>query len=294
MISCIVSLGMNSITAALFLSPPTLPIIPTAFSEPFPSSSPFLLKTLKPLNSLSSDATSFSLQNRSFPPITRKDDTFNDEDDEYGDDSDEATNSDSGKIKMPTAPWMKGHLLLPADEVLDLSKPRSKKRTSNGESQKADKSLTEKISGRRGKKAMKKIVHSIEKLQGGSNWGDTQKNWGDLEGGVLLGKLTSDDDGVSKLRRKMPWERERMVVFRRVKKEKVPTAAELTLDKELLERLRGEAGKMRKWVKVKKAGVTQAVVDEVHSVWAHNELVMLRFDLPLCRNMDRAQEIVEV
>lgn len=189
---------------------------------------------------------------------------------------------------------MKGHLLLPADEVLDLSKPRSKKRTSNGESQKADKSLTEKISGRRGKKAMKKIVHSIEKLQGGSNWGDTQKNWGDLEGGVLLGKLTSDDDGVSKLRRKMPWERERMVVFRRVKKEKVPTAAELTLDKELLERLRGEAGKMRKWVKVKKAGVTQAVVDEVHSVWAHNELVMLRFDLPLCRNMDRAQEIVEI
>lgn len=289
-------------TAALCLSPPTLPIFPTAFSEPFSSSYPFLLKSLKPLNCLSSDASSSFLQNRSFPPITQKEDAFNDEDDEYGDNSDEAINSDSGNIKMPTAPWMKGHLLLPADEVLDLSKPRSKKRTSNAESQKADKSLTEKISGRRGKKAMKKIVQSIEKLQVGSNlvdaqknWGDTQKYWGDLEGGVFLGELTSDDDDdrVSKLRRKMPWETERTVVFRRVKKEKVPTAAELTLDKELLERLRGEAGKMRKWVKVKKAGVTQAVVDEVHSVWANNELAMLRFDLPLCRNMDRAQEIVE-
>lgn len=190
---------------------------------------------------------------------------------------------------------MKGPLVLPPDEVLDLSKPRIEKRTSNGESQKADKSLTEKISGRRGKKAMKKIVQSIENLQLGSNSVDTQNNWGDFEGGLMLGKLKSDDDGEGlKFGRKMPWEREKTTVFRRVKREKVPTAAELTLDKELLERLRREGGKMRKWVKVRKLGVTQAVVDEVHSLWANNELVMLKFDLPLCRNMDRAQDIVEI
>uniref|UniRef100_A0A7C9AAC7 Uncharacterized protein n=1 Tax=Opuntia streptacantha TaxID=393608 RepID=A0A7C9AAC7_OPUST len=114
-------------TATLFITPPALPFFPTPFSEHLSSSSPFLLKTLKPLNSLSSDATFSFLENRSFPPITHKDDTFSDEDDEYGDDSDEATNSDSSKIKMPTAPWMKGHLLLPADEVLDPQNPEARK-----------------------------------------------------------------------------------------------------------------------------------------------------------------------
>ncbi|KAL2896257.1 Chloroplastic group IIA intron splicing facilitator CRS1 chloroplastic [Bienertia sinuspersici] len=198
---------------------------------------------------------------------------------------------------MPTAPWMKTPLFLPSDEVLDLSKPdESKKKTSNFEPHKADKSLTEKVSGRRGKKVMTKIVRRIEKLQLDSDladahktWDDTQKNWDDFGSGFLL-----ENNGESKFVRKLPWEKERKLVFRRMKKEKVVTAAELSLDKELLKRLRKEASKMRKWVKVKKAGVTQAIVNEVHKIWANNELVMLNFDLPLCRNMDRAREIVEI
>lgn len=92
----------------------------------------------------------------------------------------------------------------------------------------------------------------------------------------------------------MPWESEERFVYRRMKKEKVLTAAELKLDAMLLERLRGEAVKIQKWVKVKKAGVTRAVVDQIHLLWKNNELAMLKFDLPLCRNMDRAQEIIEV
>lgn len=196
---------------------------------------------------------------------------------------------------MPTAPWMKGPLLLEPDEVLNPSQPTNTRKPLG--SHKQDGFLTEKISGRMGKKAMKKVVESIEKLQGGSiDLGGAQKNMGGFGGGFSMGRLEGGDcGGGSKFGRKMPWERaEDRAVFRRVKREKVATAAELNLDKELLERLRGEASKMRKWVKVKKAGVTQAVVDEVHSIWANNELVMFKFDLPLCRNMDRAREIVEV
>ncbi|QHO09749.1 Chloroplastic group IIA intron splicing facilitator CRS1 [Arachis hypogaea] len=51
---------------------------------------------------------------------------------------------------------------------------------------------------------------------------------------------------------------------------------------------------MRIWVKVKKLGVTQDVVDEIKRTWRNNELAMLKFDIPLCKNMDRAREIVEL
>ncbi|KAH8479404.1 hypothetical protein H0E87_031643 [Populus deltoides] len=78
-----------------------------------------------------------------------------------------------------------------------------------------------------------------------------------------------------------------------MKKEKVVSKAELSLDKELLERLRGEAAKMRTWVKVKKAGVTQSVVDEIRLTWKTSELAMIKFYMPLCRNMNRARDIVE-
>ncbi|KAE9449472.1 hypothetical protein C3L33_18634, partial [Rhododendron williamsianum] len=64
-----------------------------------------------------------------------------------------------------------------------------------------------------------------------------------------------------------------------VKKEKVVTAAELRLDGELLERLRGEAGKMRKWVSVKKIGVSQAVVDQTKTgglvVWSKKDALVV-------------------
>ncbi|XP_021755092.1 chloroplastic group IIA intron splicing facilitator CRS1, chloroplastic-like [Chenopodium quinoa] len=315
-------------TATFFLSPSSnIQLISTPFLDSFSSSpfsfstKPLFLKIPKPLISPSFNASSSFLQIRSFSTknyrdYTTENDEFSEEnydDDTYNDY--EATSSGGNKVKMPTAPWMKTPLFLPSDEVLDLSKPKQKKKTSIDEAQKADKSLTEKISGRKGKKVVKKIVYKIERLQPGNdlvdtqknldkslriwddtqqndtqkNWDDTQKNWGDFGGGLLLG-----DSGESKLRRKMPWDKEEKLVFRRMKREKVVTAAELSLDETLLKRLRGEASKMRKWIKVKKIGVTQAIVDEIHSIWANNELVMLQFDLPLCRNMDRVREIVEI
>lgn len=94
-------------------------------------------------------------------------------------------------------------------------------------------------------------------------------------------------------RRRMPWEKDDGVVLRRTK-QKTVTSAELNLDKMLLERLRGEASKMEKWVKVNKVGVTQDVVNKIQFIWERNELAMLKFDVPLSRNMDRAREIVEV
>ena len=139
----------------------------------------------------------------------------------------------------------------------------------------------------------KRIVRSIEKLQKDQNLKETPENSGGFEIGEGLKQLNGD--GVLGFReKKLPWVREERVGNWRMKKEKVVSKAELSLDKELLERLRGEAAKMRTWVKVKKAGVTQSVVDEIRLTWRTSELAMIKFYMPLCRNMNRARDIVEV
>ncbi|MBA0653329.1 hypothetical protein Goklo_020521 [Gossypium klotzschianum] len=200
----------------------------------------------------------------------------------------------NGPIKMPTPPWMKGPLLLQPDEVLNASKPTTK-RSSNNNSKAPEKALFGKESGVRGKKVMKKIIRDVEKLQGNGVLDDNQiGKFEEFEIGNWLEEIGSGGE-VKKFDRKMPWVREEeKVVFRRMKKEKVLTQAEIILDNDLLERLRKKAMRMRKWVKVMKAGVTQAVVDEIRLAWRNNELVMLKFGVPLCRNMDRASEIVEM
>ncbi|KAE8695193.1 Chloroplastic group IIA intron splicing facilitator CRS1 [Hibiscus syriacus] len=171
---------------------------------------------------------------------------------------------------MPTAPWMKGPLLLQPDEVLNASKPTTR-RSSNRNSEAPEKALFGKESGMRGKKVIKKIIRNVEKLQGievleESQIGESEE----FEIGNWLEEIGSDGD-VKKIDGKMPWKRE---------------------EEELV--LRKKAMRMRKWVKVMKAGVTQAVIDEIRSAWRDNELAMLKFSVPLCRNMDRAREIVEM
>ncbi|EEF45655.1 conserved hypothetical protein [Ricinus communis] len=206
-------------------------------------------------------------------------------------------------IKVPTAPWMKGPLLLQPHELINLSKPRNKNSSNNANIEKSDKVLTGKESGVRGKKAMEKIVKSIEQLQenqalektqcDSQAYEKTQLDSEAFEIGEKLGLIREHGDfGVNK--KLKPWEREEKFVYWRIKKEKAVTKAELILEKELLEILRTEASKMRKWVKVMKAGVTQSVVDQIRYAWRNNELAMVKFDLPLCRNMDRAREIVEL
>lgn len=236
----------------------------------------------------------------------------------------------SSGIKGPTAPWMRGPLLVEPNQVLDLPKSRKKKDANFEKTRNLNDALSGKVSGGRGKKAMKKIYQGIDKLQETqirectqertdtkvkflfppgslSEWGDVsyeieeenpygkQDNVESLEG-VKFDVLSTESEGRGsrKSGMKIPWDSEEKIVYRRMKMEKVLTAAELNLDAMLLERLRGEAAKIKKWVKVKKAGVTRAVVDQIHLVWKNNELAMLKFDLPLCRNMDRAREIVEV
>ncbi|KAK9041226.1 hypothetical protein V6N11_016337 [Hibiscus sabdariffa] len=198
-----------------------------------------------------------------------------------------------GPVKMPTAPWMKGPLLLQPHEVLNASKPTTGK-SSNSNSKTPEKALFGKERGVRGKKVMKKIIRNVEKLQGNEVLEETQIGESEeFEIGNWFEEIGSERD-VKRFDRKKPWMREEELVFRRMKKEKVLTQAEISLDKYLLERLRKKAARMRKWVKVMKAGVTQAVVDEIRLGWRDDELVMLKFSVPLCRNMDRAREIVEM
>ncbi|OIT38049.1 PREDICTED: chloroplastic group IIA intron splicing facilitator CRS1, chloroplastic isoform X1 [Nicotiana attenuata] len=245
------------------------------------------------------------------------------ENQDYGSTSNPISRSSSG-IKGPTAPWMRGPLLVEPNQVVDLSKSRKKKDANFTKTQNPSDSLSGKVSGGRGKKAMKKIYQSIDKLQETQNlefthvetdakfefqfppaslthWKDVNFQFNEQTPYVKKDKvefdiLSRENEGSGNRRsgEKMPWESEERIVYRRMKKEKVLTAAELKLDAMLLERLRGEAAQIQKWVKVKKAGVTQAVVHQIHLLWKNNELAMLKFDLPLCRNMDRAQEIIEM
>ncbi|KAL3813264.1 hypothetical protein ACJIZ3_014532 [Penstemon smallii] len=226
-------------------------------------------------------------------------------------------------IKAPTPPWMNEPLLVKSNEILEFSKRKTRKDSSfsrNGEH--PDMGLTGKVGGGRGKVAMKKIFKSFEKLQETQNLELTRKNpenikfkfapgdlWGngDYQNGPQIkenfeGSLGSSEFDVPlaeiekewKLK-KMPWEKdEKMGIVRRMEKEKKgTTTAELSVDGVLLEKLRGEAAIIKKWVKVKKAGVNQGVIDQVRFIWRNNELALLKFDIPLCRNIDRAREIVE-
>ncbi|KAG8384102.1 hypothetical protein BUALT_Bualt04G0083100 [Buddleja alternifolia] len=242
---------------------------------------------------------------------------------EYKTKSCSETISHSGSaIKAPTAPWMNEPLLVEPNEMMEFKKPKTKKDSIFSRNEEhPDNDLTGKVGGGRGKVAMKKIFKGIEKLQETENLDETRKNpknikfkfapgdlWGDggyqndeENSGVAQEILENNEfdipladiENEGKLK-KLPWQRDERMVVRRVKKEKAVTAAELSLDGILLERLRGEAATIRQWVKVKKAGVTQAVVDQVHCIWRDDELALIKFDLPLCRNMDRAREIVEM
>ncbi|CAK8574524.1 unnamed protein product [Lathyrus sativus] len=188
----------------------------------------------------------------------------------------------SVKFKSPTPPWMSAPLLQPKD--LPNFSPHP---SSNVEKRDlSDKSLTGKEV--KGKKALKKIAHKVKKL----HKTETQMGSKKVENfGACLESLMEGEKVVTKSR--MPWEKDENIDFLKVRKEKIVTSADLAVDKTLLQRLRGEAAKMRIWVKVKKAGVTQDVVKEIERTWRTNELAMVKFDIPLCKNMDRAREIVE-
>lgn len=189
---------------------------------------------------------------------------------------------------------MKGPLLLPPHEVLNLKKTQLSKGLGSGKVEKAERALTDKVSGVRGNKAVQKIVQRIERLQQTRQSAECSSDSEEIELGLRISFDQVEGERKSDFGGNLPWVKDERVIFRRTKKEKMVTAAELTLDKELLARLRTDAKKMRKWVKVMKIGVSNEVVDEINRIWRRNELAMVKFGMPLCRNMDRAQEIVEV
>ncbi|XP_010549910.1 PREDICTED: chloroplastic group IIA intron splicing facilitator CRS1, chloroplastic [Tarenaya hassleriana] len=213
--------------------------------------------------------------------------------------SKEPTRNPDAVIKVPTAPWMKGPLLVRPDEVLDLSKPMKRRSSGRKVEEKTFKALNRRESGIRGRKAMKKIVRNVEKLEENSDSDEGHmESRDDFVFDEYLDHIPENPAEFEAGKRfggKMPWYREEeRFILRRTKKEKAPTAAELSLDEDLLKRLRREAMRMKKWVKVKKAGVTEDVVNDIRLIWRRNELAMVKFDVPLCRNMERAQEIIEM
>lgn len=75
---------------------------------------------------------------------------------------------------------------------------------------------------------------------------------------------------------------------------KAPTLAELTIEDSELRRLRREGIVLRERITIAKAGVTQAVLEKIHSSWRKAELVRLKFHESLAHDMKTAHEIVEV
>ncbi|KAK7364083.1 hypothetical protein VNO80_12454 [Phaseolus coccineus] len=101
----------------------------------------------------------------------------------------------------------------------------------------------------------------------------------------------------------LPWEREeeKVVVVRSERDEEglkkrrltAPSLADLTLEDELLRRLRREGMHVRERVSVPKAGLTQEVMEKIHKRWMKEELVRLKFHEELAKDMRKAHEIVE-
>ena len=75
---------------------------------------------------------------------------------------------------------------------------------------------------------------------------------------------------------------------------KPPTLAELTIEESELKRLRGQGMVLRDKVNVPKAGLTQAVLKNIHDKWRKSELVRLKFHEDLAHDMKTAHILVEV
>lgn len=70
--------------------------------------------------------------------------------------------------------------------------------------------------------------------------------------------------------------------------------AEKMIPEHELQRLRNISLRMLERIKVKNAGITQALVDSIHEKWKIDEVVKLKFEEPHSLNMKRTHEILEV
>ncbi|XP_075523399.1 CRM-domain containing factor CFM3, chloroplastic/mitochondrial [Primulina tabacum] len=74
---------------------------------------------------------------------------------------------------------------------------------------------------------------------------------------------------------------------------RAPTLADLTIEDEVLRRLRRMGMTLRERINVPKAGVTGEVLEKIHDKWRKCELVRLKFHEDLAHDMRTAHEIVE-
>ncbi|CAN6235278.1 unnamed protein product [Urochloa humidicola] len=72
-----------------------------------------------------------------------------------------------------------------------------------------------------------------------------------------------------------------------------PSAAELALPRDELRRLQGIGIRVRKRLKVGKAGITEGIVNGIHERWRNTEVVKVRFEDVWAMNMRRTHEILE-
>ncbi|KAF8714998.1 hypothetical protein HU200_027542 [Digitaria exilis] len=72
-----------------------------------------------------------------------------------------------------------------------------------------------------------------------------------------------------------------------------PSAAELALPRDELRRLQGIGIKVRKRLKVGKAGITEGIVNGIHERWRNAEVVKIRCEDVWAMNMRRTHEILE-
>ncbi|XP_077212393.1 CRM-domain containing factor CFM3, chloroplastic/mitochondrial-like [Tasmannia lanceolata] len=127
-------------------------------------------------------------------------------------------------------------------------------------------------------------VHMFEGLLNDSE--EEQNSNYNINSGSLMG---SSDYGVSI---RFPWEREGGVDGERWRKSNTELAERAVPEPEL-RRLRNYALRMKERMKVGAAGITQAVVDEIHDKWREEEVVKIKFEGPPALNMKRTHEVLE-
>ncbi|KAM0829642.1 hypothetical protein ACQ4PT_066758 [Festuca glaucescens] len=93
----------------------------------------------------------------------------------------------------------------------------------------------------------------------------------------------------------LPWEREEGDAFDGDRRRKHSNAelAERTIPEPELRRLRDVALRMKERMRVGPGGVTQAIVETIHSKWRVDEVVKMRFEGPPSLNMKRTHELLE-
>lgn len=176
------------------------------------------------------------------------------------------------------------------------------------------------FSNDKGQNAIERIVLRLRNLGLGSDDEDeleglegSEINGGGLTGEERLGDLLkrewvrpdtvvfSNDEGSDSDESVLPWEREERgavemeggIESGRKRRGKAPTLAELTIEDEELRRLRRMGMFIRERISIPKAGITNAVLENIHDRWRKEELVRLKFHEVLAHDMKTAHEIVE-